>query len=275
MPIKKSEEDIFYSEKKLTHTSHPILVGCDEVFLPLTVKRKDNTVNYSSFNIKLLTELNSHVNGSNINGISDFLFENSIETVEDLIELFKDKFISSFNSKNATLILNFDYFLTKKSPVSSKKSLSKFNSKLEVKKENDNIRYFLTTEVPYSSLCPVSKDISDYGAHNQRCYAEITVELSNFSCKKNVFWIEDIVSVVETSCSCPVYNAGNLQDEAFQTEMMYETPLFIEEISIKIKNNLQKQIDKNINDYCFTLRHKESINSFTFISKTTAGKNLK
>jgi GTP cyclohydrolase FolE2 len=66
-----------------------------------------------------------------------------------------------------------------------------------------------------------------------------------------------------------------LQDEAFQTEMMYETPLFIEEISIKIKNNLQKQIDKNINDYCFTLRHKESINSFTFISKTTAGKNLK
>jgi GTP cyclohydrolase I len=271
MPVKKEETDIFYTEKKVSHSSHPILIGCDDVFLPLTIKRKDNTCNSSSSRIKILSELNSNTNGSNINKISDFLFENKFSSIEELVKLYIDTFKNELNSTSGSLEVDFDYFLNKKSPVSNKISISRYESSIQIVFDEQTTRFILKTNIPYSSLCPVSKEISDYGAHNQRCMAEISVEILDIL-EKKTFWVEDIVDLVEKSCSCPVYNSSSLQDEAYQTEMMYENPFFIEEICEKIKNNLQKHINKkNINDFSVILDQKESINSFTFKAKTNFG----
>lgn len=271
MPTKKEETDIFYTEKKVSQSSHSINIGCDDIFLPLSVKRKDNTSNTSSCKITIFSQLNSKLNGSNINKISDFLFENNFSSIEELVKKYIDTFKEELTCICSSLEINFDYFLKKTSPVSNKLSISKYESSIEIDFNQDRTRYILKTKTPYSSLCPVSKEISDYGAHNQRCIAEISVELPDILDKKT-FWIEDIIDLVEKSCSCPVYNSTSLQDEAYQTEMMYENPFFIEEICEKIKNNLQKHINKkNINDFSVLLNQKESINSFTFKAKTNFG----
>ena len=270
MPTKKTQDEIFYVEKKVSNTPHPIIVGCGDIFFHSSIIGKQKSIKNSKFNIKIQTPLNNNINGFNINKISDLIYSSKYDNVDQLIELLLNNDICS---NNIEIILDFDYFLEKKAPVSNKKSSLLIESSIKVQKNDENISYYLICKIPYIASCPVSKEISDYGAHNQKGSAKIEVELCNFNNERH-FWIEDLTSIVEDSCSCPVYNSIELQDKAFQTEMLYEKPLFIEEITQNIQKLLKKHIDKSIKDYSLSLIHHEGINSFVFLSKTNLGKTL-
>lgn len=270
MPTKKTQDEIFYVEKKVSNTPHPIIVGCGDIFFNSSILGKQKSIKNSKFNLKIQTPLNNNINGFNINKISDLIYSSKYNNVDELIELLLNN--DTF-SKNIEVILDFDYFLEKKAPVSNKKSSLLIESSIRVIKKEENVSYYLLCTVPYIASCPVSKEISDYGAHNQKGFAKIEVELSYFNNERQ-FWVEDLTSIVEESCSCPIYNSIELQDKAFQTEMLYEKPLFIEEITQNIQKSLKKHIDKSIKDYSLSLIHHEGINSFVFLSKTNFGRTL-
>jgi GTP cyclohydrolase I len=78
--------------------------------------------------------------------------------------------------------------------------------------------------VPVTSLCPCSKNISDYGAHNQRSHVTVTVETRDF------VWIEDIIQTVEAQASCELYGLLKRPDEKYVTERAYENPKFVEDM---------------------------------------------
>jgi GTP cyclohydrolase I len=263
MPVKKSKEDILYTEKPLSrNTPHPIKVGCGDISIPLYTERKDKSKNHTRAVINVFADLNESNKGSNISNIVKIINKQENYSFGTLINTLLKSEDPKIFDKYIKISFDFIYFLRKKALVSKEESWSSYKSILTVEKIEDDVKYYLKTCVPYASLCPTSKDISDYGAHNQRSLAEIEVELVNFT-ENNEFWIEDIVYLVDHCVSCPTFNIAHLEDEAFQTEMMYENPLFVEEVALKIAKSLDKHIDKEIKGYKFTLNHYESINDYT------------
>jgi GTP cyclohydrolase I len=97
-----------------------------------------------------------------------------------------------------------------------------------------NARFFISIKVPIATLCPCSKAISDYGAHNQRGFVKVKVLYSKF------FWIEDVISMIEECASTPLYSVLKRQDEKFVTEHAYDNPRFVEDVVREVYLCLKK-----------------------------------
>jgi GTP cyclohydrolase I len=89
----------------------------------------------------------------------------------------------------------------------------------------------LTVKVPVMTLCPCSKEISSYGAHNQRSYVSISVRM------KKMIWIEELIELAESCASSPIYPLLKREDEKFVTEQSYENPAFVEDV---VRNAAEK-----------------------------------
>jgi len=272
MPVKKKESEIFYVHKNVSDCSlHPTMIGCRDIFVNIKVFNKNGDAYSSPCHLNVETELNNSTNGVNLSKISDYFLSRTFLNIENLFTEVEDKFLTEFKTKKINVKIDFPYFSTKQTPVSNKKCLYKYDCSFYLNIDNQEKHYFVEVVLPYSSLCPTSKEISDYGAHNQRGSALFKVEIDNLFNKKT-FWIEDLIDILDSSCSSPVYNLTNLQDEAYQTELMYENALFIEEIaqnaSDKLKNIAK---EKGIRGFLIELSQKESINTYENFVKIEYG----
>ena len=103
--------------------------------------------------------------------------------------------------------------------------------------ENGNYKFILGVEVPVTTLCPCSKEISDNGAHNQRAFIRVRVSYD----ETEHIWLEDLVEMIETCASCPVYPLLKREDEKFVTEKAYSNPKFVEDVLrdvvVKLRND--------------------------------------
>lgn len=272
MPEKKKENDILYVSKNVVDQSpHSTVVGCGDLFIPIKIVSKSGDSYMSPCHVRIETSLNNKTNGVNINKISDYFLSKTFTTIDELLDDVQNRFIKEFESQNLNIKVDFSYFCTKQTPVSNRKCLYKYDSSISLCLEGNKNKYFLETNLPYSSLCPASKEISDYGAHNQRGNAFFRVEFDDINIKKS-FWIDDLIVLLDKSCSSPVYNMTNLQDEAYQTELMYENALFIEEIAKNVSERLQKHVnERHIKNYLVQLSQKESINTYETLVKIEYG----
>jgi GTP cyclohydrolase I len=107
--------------------------------------------------------------------------------------------------------------------------------------------------VPVTSLCPCSKKISDYGAHNQRSHVTITARTNSF------VWIEEVVRMAEDQASCEVYGLLKRPDEKFVTERAYDNPKFVEDMVRDVAAVLNK--DTRIDAYVVESENFESIHN--------------
>ena len=141
---------------------------------------------------------------------------------------------------------SFPFFRRKSAPVSGIQSLLDYDVTLGGEVENGAYRHTLKVLVPVTSLCPCSKEISQYGAHNQRSH--VTVSLV---CREHVA-IEDIIDIVEEQASCQLYGLLKRPDEKYVTERAYENPKFVEDM---------------VRDVAVALRGDERIASFVVESE--------
>jgi GTP cyclohydrolase I len=112
---------------------------------------------------------------------------------------------------------------------------------------------WLRVEVPVTSLCPCSKDISDYGAHNQRSRVTLTVR------PDQPLWLEELIEVAESEASCEVYGILKRPDEKFVTEKAYDNPKFVEDLVRDIAGRLES--DGRIVAYTIEAENLESIHN--------------
>jgi GTP cyclohydrolase I len=112
---------------------------------------------------------------------------------------------------------------------------------------------FTRVIVPVTSLCPCSKKISDYGAHNQRSHVTVTVRAQDF------VWIEDIIDLVEQEASSEVYGLLKRPDEKFVTERAYNNPKFVEDMVRDVAGRLND--DERITAYTVEAENFESIHN--------------
>jgi GTP cyclohydrolase I len=120
--------------------------------------------------------------------------------------------------------MSFPYFVNKAAPVSGVQSLLDYDVTFIGEIERGSYRFTMRVVVPVTSLCPCSKGISDYGAHNQRSHVTVTARTRGF------VWIEDVVRICEEQASCELYGLLKRPDEKYVTEKAYDNPKFVEDV---------------------------------------------
>jgi GTP cyclohydrolase I len=113
--------------------------------------------------------------------------------------------------------------------------------------------------IPIGTLCPCSKEISDYGAHNQRGYAKITIKPKKKGAFWELIWIEELVEVADKAASAPIYPLLKREDERYVTMHAYDNPNFVEDVVRTIALNLKT--DKRIQAFNIFIKNQESIHN--------------
>jgi len=149
--------------------------------------------------------------------------------------------------------MRFPYFINKKAPVSGVESLMDYEVALTGEIKNGKPSMFIKVVVPVTSLCPCSKSISDYGAHNQRSHVTVTVRTSAF------IWIEEVIELVENEASCELYGLLKRPDEKFVTERAYDNPKFVEDMVRDVAARLNA--DERVSAYVVESENFESIHN--------------
>ncbi len=148
----------------------------------------------------------------------------SVEIFPELLREVKEE----LQAESAELEMTFPYFIEKKAPVTKTPGLMEYTCRFTGSTGSNCDDLIMSIWVPSTTLCPCSKEISDYGAHNQRAEINLNVKFKNF------IWMEDLITMVEKSASCEVYSLLKRPDEKYVTEMAYENPMFVEDAVRKV-----------------------------------------
>ncbi len=149
--------------------------------------------------------------------------------------------------------MRFDYFVNKTAPVSGVQSLLDYQVRLLGKMDHGEPVLNIEVVVPVTSLCPCSKEISRYGAHNQRSHVTVNVRL------REHVWVEELIDLVESEASCELYGLLKRPDEKYVTERAYENPKFVEDMVRDVAARLNA--DERIGAYSVTSENFESIHN--------------
>jgi GTP cyclohydrolase I len=132
--------------------------------------------------------------------------------------------VAKLEAQEGHIEMTFPYFIDKAAPISGVRSLMDYEVTFRGDVKNGHPEFSMKIVVPVTSLCPCSKQISDYGAHNQRSHVTVTVTTGEF------VWIEEIVEAVEKQASCELYGLLKRPDEKYVTERAYDNPKFVEDM---------------------------------------------
>jgi len=153
----------------------------------------------------------------------------------------------------------FPFFLRKRAPVSGVESLLEYQGRFIVDATKDDSAVWIEVVVPVKSLCPCSKEISDYGAHNQRSHVTIRVEA-----RAELSWLE-LVRFAEDSASAEIWSSLKRADEKWITERAYENPKFVEDMVRDVA--LKLNADARVGRYSVDVENFESIHAHSAMAR--------
>ncbi len=214
-------------------------VGIKSIRHPVVVKDKSGGEQHTVAVFNMYVHLPQHFKGTHMSRFVEILNKNeraiSVESFESILR----EMVSRLEAESGHVEMTFPYFVNKAAPISGVKSLLDYE--VTFIGEINQGKYDITVKVlvPVTSLCPCSKKISDYGAHNQRSHVTITALINDF------IWIEDIIDLVEKQASCELYGLLKRPDEKFVTERAYDNPKFVEDMvrDVAAQLNAEKRID--------------------------------
>lgn len=160
---------------------------------------------------------------------------NSRETVISAKDFHKmlQEMVHKLEAENGYIEMQFPYFMEKTAPVSKVKSLMDYQVSLIGQIENGHLNSTLEITIPVKSLCPCSKQISEYGAHNQRSHITVGVNCSS------KLWLDELIQSVEAQASAELYAILKRPDEKYITEQAYNNPKFVEDVVRDVANEFE------------------------------------
>jgi GTP cyclohydrolase I len=199
-------------------------VGIKGLTYPIRVMDKTNQMQSTVAEIDAYVGLPADVRGTHMSRFVEIIngerTEITLRSLPSLLQSIQRK----LESDSAHLQVRFQYFLEKAAPVSGALSLMNYPCEFNASLEHDAFMFTLVVTVPVTSLCPCSKAVSKYGAHNQRSHIKVHIQSHDF------VWIEDVVQAVEKSASAPLYALLKRSDEKWVTEQAYENAKFVEDL---------------------------------------------
>ncbi len=227
-------------------------VGVKNLEYPIMLEDREKGKQNSVAKVSMFVELPHNYRGTHMSRFVEILNlfhrENIIDNLENLLLEMKEK----LQAKVAYIELEFPYFIQKKAPVSSQSSLMSYQCSFRAKYSEEFV-FEMSVKVPLHTLCPCSKEISEFGAHNQRAYVNASIIFDDF------IWLEELIEIVEETGSSQLYSLLKREDEKYVTEKAYKNPKFVEDVVRDISEKLDK--DMRIVSYKIEADSIESIHN--------------
>ncbi|MBO8160380.1 MAG: GTP cyclohydrolase I FolE2 [Thermosipho sp. (in: Bacteria)] len=228
-------------------------VGIKNLRYPITVLDRKNKTQHTVATIDMFVDLPKDFRGTHMSRfvevLNDFHFKIEPKTIKEILDNLK----KVLNAVSAKIEIKFPYFIEKSAPISKIESFLEYKCGFKAYDNDTKYDFYLIVEVPIQTLCPCSKEISKYNAHNQRAKAHIEVKTYE------LIWFEELIEIAEDSASVPLYTLLKRPDEKFITEKAYENPKFVEDVARDIA--LKLKTDKRIKWFKVEVESFESIHS--------------
>src|SRR5213075_794076 len=170
-------------------------VGVRGMRFPIQVRDKERAVQNTVATIGMFVDLPKEFKGTHMSRFIEVLNAHGnvihVENINDILYAMQDKFAAA----TSHLEIEFPYFMVKKAPVTGMEGVMDYVARFDAAACQKEIDFVLTVKARVTTLCPCSKAIASYGAHNQR--GEVTVQLRS----TKAIWIEDVIAIMESSAS--------------------------------------------------------------------------
>jgi GTP cyclohydrolase IB len=228
-------------------------VGVRGLRFPIQVRDKARSVQNTVATIGMFVDLPKEFKGTHMSRFIEVLNAHGsiihVENIREILHAMQKK----FHATTSHLEIEFPYFMVKKAPVSGDESVMDYTARFDATACRSEIDFLLTVKANVTTLCPCSKAIAKYGAHNQRGLVTVTIRMG-----KSV-WIEDLVAMIESSASSELYALLKRQDEKAVTERAYENPVFVEDLVRNVA--LKLNADERVRWYKVEAENSESIHN--------------
>jgi GTP cyclohydrolase I len=227
-------------------------VGIKDIRHPVRVKDRSAGEQHTIAQFNMYVSLPHNFKGTHMSRFVEILHgerEISVESFRAMLE----KMTERLEADSGHIEMSFPFFVMKKAPVSGVESLMDYHASLIGERRNGRTEMWVRVVVPVTSLCPCSKKISDYGAHNQRSHVTINAKL------RTQVWIEEIIDVAESEASSELYGILKRPDEKYVTERAYDNPKFVEDMVRDVAARLNA--DERIAAYTVEAENFESIHN--------------
>lgn len=244
-------------------------VGVRDIRFPITVLDREHQEQQTIAMITMSVDLPHARKGTHMSRFIEALNAHAgvftMHTIPSLLNELREKLIAA----TARITLTFPYFVLRRAPITGAAALMDYECTFDGMSGTSGRDFVITVRVPVTSLCPCSKAISDYGAHNQRGTITISIRThDNEHGTPHLVWIEELVSVAESAASAPVYPLIKRADERHITMQAYDRPAFVEDMVRDVAVALQR--DARVKWFSVTAINHESIHNHSAFAHVEA-----
>ncbi|MAY73200.1 MAG: GTP cyclohydrolase I FolE2 [Phycisphaerae bacterium] len=241
-------------------------VGVKEVVFPLRLRTKAGGEQTTVAKINMYVSLPHYQKGTHMSRFLEVLNDHHCdpvtpERIPQITQIIRER----LDAADAHFEASFTYFVEKHAPVTGMAGLMDYEVTFSCSADKATEDFVMTVAAPATSLCPCSKEISAYGAHNQRCRIQAAVRF------KQMMWIEDVIQTLEAAASNPVFAVLKRPDEKHVTERAYDNPKFVEDIVRDLADALEA--DDRVTWYEINSENFESIHSHNAYAEITRDKS--
>ncbi len=227
-------------------------VGIKDISHPVRVRDRSAGEQHTIASFNMFVSLPHNFKGTHMSRFVEILHgerEISVESFRAMLGTMTQR----LEADAGHIEMSFPFFVMKKAPVSGVESLMNYQATLIGETRSGRTEMWVRVIVPVTSLCPCSKKISDYGAHNQRSHVTIKARL------RTDMWIEELIEIAESEASCELYGILKRPDEKYVTERAYDNPKFVEDLVRDVAGRLNA--DERIGAYVVEAENFESIHN--------------
>ena len=209
-------------------------VGIKDISHPVRVKDRSAGEQHTIATFNMYVSLPHNFKGTHMSRFVEILHterEISVESFRGMLE----NMTRRLEADAGHIEMTFPFFIMKRAPATGVESLMDYRASLIGERHDGVTDLWVRVVVPVTSLCPCSKRISDYGAHNQRSHVTITAQLERH------MWIEELIEIAEQEASCELYGILKRPDEKYVTERAYDNPKFVEDMVRDVATRLNEE----------------------------------
>ncbi len=228
-------------------------VGIKSLRYPIRVLSESGAICHSVATFNMNVRLPHHVKGTHMSRFVEILDTNPEPFSSATLAALLEHMVARLDVTEGSIEMEFPFFIEKSAPVSGVKSLLDYQVILAGEIRHGVTRITTKVVVPVTSLCPCSKEIAAYGAHNQRSHISISVRGAE------PLLIEDVVRIAEGQASSELYGLLKRPDEKYVTERAYDNPKFVEDLVRDVAAALDA--DDRVESYVVESENFESIHN--------------
>jgi GTP cyclohydrolase I len=228
-------------------------VGIKHIRHPVRVRDRSGHDQHTVATFNMYVDLPHNFKGTHMSRFVELLNSHEREITVSSFKEILHRMRELLGASSAHLEMTFPWFVRKAAPVSGVRSMLDYEVTLIGETNGTDTHITVKVVVPVTSLCPCSKEISAYGAHNQRSHVTVTARTRAF------VWIEELIDLVEQEASCEIYGLLKRPDEKYVTEKAYDNPKFVEDMVRDVAARLNA--DDRIDAYVVESENFESIHN--------------